>query len=106
MSGPLVDMKAVEKVEAHTADAVKTWAKVVLGGERAALGGNVFEATLLTDVTTDMLITNEETFGPVAQLHPTSPAFLPRAEKRLPPCALLANSLLHCGQSHRVRRRQ
>src|SRR5277367_4206262 len=67
--GPLIDMKAVEKVEAHIADAVKKGAKVVLGGKRAAQGGSFFEPTVLTDVTTDMVITKEETFGPVAPLY-------------------------------------
>jgi hypothetical protein len=67
--GPLIDMKAVEKVEAHIADAVKTGAKVVTGGKRAAQGGSFFEPTVLTDVTTDMVITKEETFGPVAPLY-------------------------------------
>ena len=56
-------MKAVEKVEAHIADAVKKGAKVVTGGKRSALGGTFFEPTVLTDVTTDMVITKEETFG-------------------------------------------
>src|SRR6202049_3531270 len=67
--GPLIDMKAVEKVEAHIADALKKGAKVVLGGKRAAQGGSFFEPTVLTDVTTDMVITKEETFGPVAPLY-------------------------------------
>src|SRR5262245_40204091 len=67
--GPLIDMKAVEKVEAHIADAVKKGAKVVTGGKRAAQGGNFFEPTVLTDVTTDMAFTKEETFGPVAPLY-------------------------------------
>ncbi len=62
--GPLIDMKAVEKVEAHIADAVKKGAKIVTGGKRAAQGGSFFEPTVLTDVTTDMVITKEETFGP------------------------------------------
>ncbi len=62
-------MKAVEKVEAHIADAVKKGAKVVTGGKRAAQGGSFFEPTVLTDVTTDMVITKEETFGPVAPLY-------------------------------------
>jgi succinate-semialdehyde dehydrogenase / glutarate-semialdehyde dehydrogenase len=62
-------MKAVEKVEAHIADAVKKGAKVVIGGKRAAQGGSFFEPTVLTDVTTDMVITHEETFGPVAPLY-------------------------------------
>jgi succinate-semialdehyde dehydrogenase / glutarate-semialdehyde dehydrogenase len=67
--GPLIDMKAVEKVEAHIADAVKKGAKVVAGGHRHALGGTFFEPTVLTNVTTDMVITREETFGPVAPLY-------------------------------------
>ena len=66
--GPLIDMKAVEKVEEHVADAVAKGAKVVAGGKRHALGGTFFEPTVLTDVTTDMLIVREETFGPVAPL--------------------------------------
>ena len=67
--GPLIDMKAVEKVKAHIADALKKGAKVVTGGKRAAQGGSFFEPTVLTDVTTDMVITKEETFGPVAPLY-------------------------------------
>src|SRR5947199_7151388 len=54
--GPLIDMKAVEKVEAHIEDALKQGAKVVTGGKRAAQGGSFFEPTVLTDVTTDMVI--------------------------------------------------
>jgi len=61
--GPLSDMKAVEKVEAHIADAVKKGTKVVTGGKRAAQGGSFFEPTVLTDVTTDMVITKEETLA-------------------------------------------
>jgi hypothetical protein len=67
--GPLIDMKAVEKVEAHIANALKKGAKIVTGGKRAAQGGSFFEPTVLTDVTTDMVITKEETFGPVAPLY-------------------------------------
>src|SRR3981081_3205089 len=67
--GPLIDMKAIEKVEAHIADALKKGAKIVVGGKRSALGGSFFEPTVLTDVTTDMMITREETFGPVAPLY-------------------------------------
>ena len=66
--GPLIDMKAVEKVEEHIGDAVKKGAEVVVGGHRHALGGTFFEPTVLTGVTTDMLIAREETFGPVAPL--------------------------------------
>ncbi len=67
--GPLIDMKAVEKVESHITDAVEKGAKVVLGGKRHSLGHSFFEPTLLTDVTPDMRITHEETFGPVAPLY-------------------------------------
>src|SRR5919198_1091573 len=66
--GPLIDMKAVEKVEQHISDAVKKGAKVVIGGKRHALGGSFFEPTVLANVTTDMVVTREETFGPVAPL--------------------------------------
>jgi succinate-semialdehyde dehydrogenase/glutarate-semialdehyde dehydrogenase len=57
-------VKAVEKVEAHIADAVKKGAKGVTGGKRAAWGGSFFGPTVLTDVTTDMVITKEETLRP------------------------------------------
>jgi succinate-semialdehyde dehydrogenase/glutarate-semialdehyde dehydrogenase len=67
--GPLIDMNAIEKVESHIADAVQKGAKIVIGGKRHALGGSFFEPTVLTGVTTDMLITREETFGPVAPLY-------------------------------------
>jgi succinate-semialdehyde dehydrogenase/glutarate-semialdehyde dehydrogenase len=67
--GPLIDMKAIEKVESHIADALKKGAKIVTGGKRAALGGSFFEPTVLANVTTDMIITREETFGPVAPLY-------------------------------------
>jgi len=48
---------------------VKKGAKVVAGGKRVALGGTFFEPTVLTDAMTDMVITEEETFGPVAPLY-------------------------------------
>ena len=67
--GPLIDVKAVEKVERTSPTRVKKGAKVVTGGKRAAQGGSFFEPTVLTDVTTDMVITKEETFGPVAPLY-------------------------------------
>ena len=66
--GPLIDMKAVEKVEQHIADALKKGAKIVVGGKRHAMGGSFFQPTVLADVTTDMMVTREETFGPVAPL--------------------------------------
>jgi succinate-semialdehyde dehydrogenase/glutarate-semialdehyde dehydrogenase len=67
-TGPLIDMAAVEKVEEHIADAVSKGAKVETGGKRHALGGSFFEPTVLTGVTPDMQVTQEETFGPVAPL--------------------------------------
>jgi len=66
--GPLIDAKAVMKVEEHIADAQALGAKVALGGKRHALGGSFFEPTILTDVTPKMLVAREETFGPVAPL--------------------------------------
>lgn len=66
--GPLIDMAAVEKVEEHIADALGKGARLVCGGKRHALGGSFFEPTILADVTVDMAVTNEETFGPVAPL--------------------------------------
>jgi succinate-semialdehyde dehydrogenase/glutarate-semialdehyde dehydrogenase len=66
--GPLIDMKAIEKVEEHVGDALKKGARIVVGGHRHALGGSFYEPTVLADVTTDMAVTREETFGPVAPL--------------------------------------
>ena len=66
--GPLIDDKAVEKVESHIADATSKGAKVLIGGKRHALGGRFFEPTILIDVTPAMAVAREETFGPVAPL--------------------------------------
>jgi len=66
--GPLIDMRAVEKVELHIADATQKGAQVVAGGSRHSLGGTFFEPTLLSGVTTEMAVAHEETFGPVAPL--------------------------------------
>jgi succinate-semialdehyde dehydrogenase/glutarate-semialdehyde dehydrogenase len=66
--GPLIDASAVEKVEQHIADATAKGAKVMVGGSPHSLGGTFFEPTLLTGVTTDMAVSREETFGPVAPL--------------------------------------
>ncbi|MEM8789566.1 MAG: NAD-dependent succinate-semialdehyde dehydrogenase [Pseudomonadota bacterium] len=68
-TGPLINAAAVEKVEAHIADAVKKGAKVLTGGDRADLGGTFFQPTVLTDVTAEMRVTHDETFGPVAPLY-------------------------------------
>ena len=64
--GPLIDMAAVEKVEAHIADAVAKGARLVAGGGRHGLGGTFFEPTILADVTPGMAVAREETFGPLA----------------------------------------
>ncbi|MEC9153486.1 MAG: aldehyde dehydrogenase family protein, partial [Pseudomonadota bacterium] len=66
--GPLIDIEAVEKVEAHIADAVSKGARVVIGGERHEKGGTFFQPTVLANVDTSMAVTKEETFGPVAPL--------------------------------------
>ena len=66
--GPLIDGKAVAKVEEHIADALRKGARVALGGKRHALGGTFFEPTILTGVTSEMLVAREETFGPIAPL--------------------------------------
>jgi succinate-semialdehyde dehydrogenase/glutarate-semialdehyde dehydrogenase len=67
-TGPLINPAAVEKVEEHIADALAKGATVVTGGKRHALGGTFFEPTVLTGVTREMMVTNDETFGPVAPL--------------------------------------
>ena len=66
--GPLIDMKAVEKVEEHISDAVAKGARIVIGGHRHELGGSFFQPTILADVTPAMAVAREETFGPVAPL--------------------------------------
>jgi succinate-semialdehyde dehydrogenase/glutarate-semialdehyde dehydrogenase len=66
--GPLIDEKAVAKVQEHIQDAVSKGAKVTVGGKRHKLGGLFFEPTVLTGVDTSMKVTKEETFGPVAPL--------------------------------------
>ena len=66
--GPLIDGKAVDKVQAHIADAVGKGAHVMVGGKPHSLGGTFFEPTILTDCTVEMAVMSEETFGPVAPL--------------------------------------
>ena len=69
LQGPLIDMKAVEKVEEHIADALAKGAKILTGGKRHEKGGQFFQPTVLAGVTADMKVTHEETFGPVAPLY-------------------------------------
>ena len=66
--GPLINHRATTKVEEHIKDAVSKGARVVTGGKRHSLGATFFQPTVLTGVTPDMKIANEETFGPVAPL--------------------------------------
>ena len=66
--GPLIEAAALEKVEKHVADALSKGATLVTGGKPSSLGGTFYEPTILSNVTSDMLITYEETFGPVAPI--------------------------------------
>jgi succinate-semialdehyde dehydrogenase/glutarate-semialdehyde dehydrogenase len=66
--GPLIDDKALRKVEEHVADALAKGARVAMGGRPHALGGTFYEPTLLLDADPGMLLAREETFGPVAPL--------------------------------------
>jgi succinate-semialdehyde dehydrogenase/glutarate-semialdehyde dehydrogenase len=68
VQGPLINKAGIEKVEAHVKDAVAKGAKVLTGGKPHALGGTFYEPTVLTGATTEMALTREETFGPVAPL--------------------------------------
>ncbi|QWE08903.1 NAD-dependent succinate-semialdehyde dehydrogenase [Polynucleobacter ibericus] len=68
--GPLIETAALEKVEKHVADAISKGAKLVTGGKQAIEGKNFYEPTILANVNSDMLITYEETFGPVAPVIP------------------------------------
>ena len=66
--GPLIDEAALAKVEEHVSDAVSKGARIVTGGKRHPRGGTFYEPTVLADVTTQMKVAREETFGPVAPL--------------------------------------
>ena len=66
--GPLINQQALDKVEAHVANALGHGAKLATGGARHALGGLYYEPTILTDVQPGSLLMREETFGPVAPL--------------------------------------
>jgi succinate-semialdehyde dehydrogenase/glutarate-semialdehyde dehydrogenase len=66
VQGPLINDEAIDKVEEHIADALSKGAELVTGGKRHALGGSFFEPTLLRNVTREMKVAREETFGPVA----------------------------------------
>lgn len=66
--GPLIDQKAIEKVEEHIADALEKGGRVLTGGKRHALGHSFFQPTVIADMTADMRVAKEETFGPLAPL--------------------------------------
>lgn len=66
--GPLINEAGLAKVEAHVADALGKGARLLCGGARHARGGNFYAPTVLADVTRDMLVAREETFGPLAAL--------------------------------------
>ena len=66
--GPLIDAKAVAKIEEHIADARAKGGEVLTGGKRSALGGLFFEPTVVGGATADMLFATEETFGPLAPI--------------------------------------
>jgi succinate-semialdehyde dehydrogenase/glutarate-semialdehyde dehydrogenase len=66
--GPLIEPAALEKVKTHVSDALAGGAKVLVGGKSHALGGLFFEPTVMTEVKPSMLVSREETFGPVAPL--------------------------------------
>jgi succinate-semialdehyde dehydrogenase/glutarate-semialdehyde dehydrogenase len=66
--GPMIDVKAIEKVEEHIADALEKGGRLLAGGKRHALGHSFFEPTIIADVTSEMRVAKEETFGPLAPL--------------------------------------
>ncbi|CAN5697455.1 NADP-dependent succinate-semialdehyde dehydrogenase [soil metagenome] len=66
--GPLIDSKAVAKIEEHIADARAKGGEVLTGGKRHALGGLFFEPTVIAGATAEMLVAHEETFGPLAPI--------------------------------------
>jgi succinate-semialdehyde dehydrogenase/glutarate-semialdehyde dehydrogenase len=66
--GPLINAAALQKVESHVQDALSKGAKLLCGGAAHALGGTFYQPTILGDVTPNMRIAREETFGPVAPL--------------------------------------
>ena len=66
--GPLIDDRAVAKMEEHVADALEKGGRVLVGGRRSSLGGTFFEPTVMTGITQAMKVTREETFAPLAPI--------------------------------------
>ena len=67
-TGPLIDERALAKVEDHVADAIAKGALALTGAKRSSVGALFYEPTVLKDVTSDMKVARQETFGPVAPL--------------------------------------
>ena len=66
--GPLINRAGLGKVQDHVDDAVNKGARIFIGGQASDLGGTYYEPTILLDITTDMKVAREETFGPVSPL--------------------------------------
>ena len=66
--GPIIDSQGLDKIERHVADAVSKGAEVLTGGHRHELGGTYYQPTVLANMSSDMMMFGEETFGPVAGL--------------------------------------
>ena len=67
--GPLIDEQAVLHLESQIADAQDKGGRIITGGRRHALGGNFFEPTVIADATSEMIVSTEETFGPMAPVY-------------------------------------
>ena len=66
--GPLIDEAAVAKVSEHVADAVQRGGRILTGGKQPEQGGQYYLPTVVADANTDMMVAQEETFGPMAPL--------------------------------------
>ncbi|MDX0185571.1 aldehyde dehydrogenase family protein, partial [Sinorhizobium meliloti] len=66
--GPMIDAHAIDKIEAHVSDAIAKGAEVRCGGNRIGTAGTFFEPTVLTGISHDMRVAQEETFGPIAPI--------------------------------------
>lgn len=67
--GPLTNSQGIHKIENHVSDAISKGGKVLCGGKRASLQGYFFEPTIISNMSADMLTTNEEVFGPLLGLY-------------------------------------
>ena len=104
--GPLIDDKAVAKVEEHVADALAKGGQVLAGGRRHALGGRFYEPTVIGGATAGMLVAHEETFGPLAPIFAfdTEDEAIAQAnatESAWPRTSTAATSAASCGSPRR-----